>query len=655
MATSILKPDTMTVLPKIFGQGGRNVLCVNVFAGFTLEAKSRLINEDQLWEAAAMVLNKDQVLDQGLPKPQAEVLLAGKCFAQGRKPVPALEVSFSLGGLIKKAYVFGNRRWESTTGGLMTTMSESEPFTEMDLTWSRAFGGPDFPDNPEGVGLGEVRDMTGRTFFPLPNLEDPQRLIASPKDRPSPICFGPLGLSWPNRLKNLGTFDDRWLIEHWPGLPDDFDFRAFNLAPMDQRIQGFFRGDEKITARYLHPDRSLIESSLPGLRMRIFISRKNGEQDAFQELTSRLDTVWIFPHLDRGALIWRGTIAAADEEAAEISHILTYPENLSDSPHPPEYYRDLMSAPQVEEPAAPLEPVPPPEEVSPEGPSPEPVAASPAASDVAVPLTETAEKIKALEAQLASHLRSMGIDPDQIAEDPPGPSPLPEHPDLPDDLAPAERLDRIKSHADGLEKKLDAMLKSMGVDPLADAPETVSTASMPVETLIAALKGIGGDNQEFIAELEEMSAENKRLDRELAERPPVPEPQPEEAPVSVQACVSLTREDVLAGHAAGSSLAGQDLTGLDLSGCDLTGIDLKDAVLEKTNFSGAVLARADLTRALAAGADFSQARLNGAILTGAAFPKGIFFRGRSDQGGLEPGRFIPGGLQRRGSWRRNHE
>jgi hypothetical protein len=52
----------------------------------------------------------------------------------------------------------------------------------------------------------------------------------------APAGFGPLGKAWAPRLAKAGTYDQAWLDERHPHLPNDFDFGFWNGAPQDQQI-----------------------------------------------------------------------------------------------------------------------------------------------------------------------------------------------------------------------------------------------------------------------------------------------------------------------------------------------------------------------------------------------------------------------------------
>ena len=624
MAPRFIKPDALTILPKVFAHQGRNVLAVSVFAGFVLDGEPRLLDEGDLWDAASASLSRDQVLDQGMPKPGAEFLLAGAVFAEGGREAPMVQATVRVGGLAKTIYAFGDRVWTETLG-LGRRMSDPSPFNRMDLSWARAFGGSDYPDNPDGLGLHLARISSGRTIQPLPNFEYPDSLITAPADRPRPAGFGPLGLTWPKRLANLGRFDDRWLRDVWPGLPDDFDFRAFNLAPADQRIQGFFKGDETVVLLHLHPEQPRIETRLPALRLRLFINRHNKNDEVFEELPARLDTIWLFPHLRTGVLIWRGVSQVGDDEAAELSHVVACPEPMIEPPRPAEVYRAMIGqGPPEETPAEPPEAP----EVAPRAEAPEPSPGEPyelseEMKNAWAGLAAKAEEIKAREAEFEAKLKSIGLDPSLVPEPPSGVV-TPPRPDLPPSLDPLERLKRIKAHTEILEADLDNRLKSIGLDPsLIPEPDPRAGSVMSPQDLIAALESIGMEDKEgLLDEMREMLLAKETIGRLRAERPPLPEPEVEAEAESASEVEppsgALTRQQVIDGHAAGRSFAGLNLTGLDLSGCELAGLDLKGAVLENVSFSGADLSGADLRDAILTGADLSQARLAGASISAAA-------------------------------------
>jgi hypothetical protein len=189
-------------------------------------------------------------------KPRVDVLLAGE-IALGAVFDRAV-IQLEVGARIRKAArVFGDRVWvPGAWSGLHAT--EPRPFERMPLTWSRAFGGVDPREprhldmqNPAGTGF--ARSEESATGMRLPNYEDPDALVGSWKSRPRPLGFGPVGRSWPSRVRWAGTYDQAWLDEQFPLLPRDFDDRFFNCAPEDQQLDTYVPG-ERVRLRGMTPD-----------------------------------------------------------------------------------------------------------------------------------------------------------------------------------------------------------------------------------------------------------------------------------------------------------------------------------------------------------------------------------------------------------------
>lgn len=334
-----VKDDNLSFLTQVFLFRGSARLSVGVIAGFTLEEEPALLPEAVILGLIKDSLGKETIFDPGMPKPYGEALIAGKCFAPNGNPVPAMIPSFRVGQVRKRLAVFGNRCWNHPAG-IQTVISEPEPFSEMEVTWKRAFGGPEYESNPEGMG------MTGDPV-PLPNVEFPDRLIGSPGERPAPAGFEPLGMTWPGRLKGLGTFDEAWVRNTWPAFPDDYNFLYYNRAPADQRIEGWFQGDEPVEADHLHPNRTCIRSRLPGIHARCFAVRMEKGEELFAEIEMRLETVWLIPNSLTGVLIWRGVTVVSDDEASNMPLLSAFTEPLDARPESLEFYLARVRAMQA--------------------------------------------------------------------------------------------------------------------------------------------------------------------------------------------------------------------------------------------------------------------------------------------------------------------
>lgn len=285
-----------------------------VKATFTLES-TLCIAENQLPLIAADEYHGDPAstsLKSGSEisflKPATDVTLAGCAYAPDGRPCEQVDVSLSINGRGKTVRVFGDRFW--INGALKNKISEPEQFTSLPLIYERAFGGCDTlePDgrqagnmaNPVGAGFWSSKGTRQLDGLPLPNLENPADLITSIKSEPAPAGFGPLCSHWEPRLRYAGTYDESWLEERAPYLPDDFDLRFFNNAHPDLIFDSGLEGGEKALVINATSDGRL-EFSLP--RFEFDITLRIAGVDIHH--TPKLDTVFIEPEEKRLTMIWR--------------------------------------------------------------------------------------------------------------------------------------------------------------------------------------------------------------------------------------------------------------------------------------------------------------------------------------------------------------
>jgi uncharacterized protein YjbI with pentapeptide repeats len=661
-----IKSPQAALLNRAYGYRGRDRLAVTVMAGFRVSDPGQLVGEAEMWEAAAEGLQPGQALDLGMPKTRGEVLVAGRAYALKGEPVQGMEVGLTLETVHKRLYVFGDRYWAGVNKPA-PPLTAPQPFSEMDLTWKRAFGGLGYDDNPDGSGLIFIQTPEGR-FWPAPNVEYPDRLLSSPDDRPEPAGLGPRGLNQPGRLKNLGTFDDTWLSRDWPGLPEDFRFSFFNVAPTDQQLPGYFKGEELFTLHGLQPDKPQVASKLPGLRARAFVkSRQSGSPvESFTETSLNLDTLWLFPHLDLGVVIWHGSQPITDDEAEDVSLLTAFLESNREAPLPVEHYQALchsLTAPstgsggaasaaataaakatplaevgtpadvplaEVDHPTAelqaetePSEAVPgtsvsdprqelPPElaQYFPQTPPP-PEYAQPQAL-----LEYYTAQAEALELQLDDMLRSMGINPDHV---PPGDLPpelarmLPDLPEAPEGLSLEELAAFHENQAALLEQSLDDHLRTLGPSQTLEAVEELPYT---VDDSIAALKKIPG-MEDAVKTLHELKQEYESVSTDLEAQKAVLAAMEEEG---VRAAAAIGAES--AAEAASRSeipdVAPQTATA---SGprppSTYTREDVlaaKEVGLPGADLSGLDLSGADLSGMNLSGADLTDSNLDGAVL-----------------------------------------
>lgn len=656
----IIKPDTLGLLFSPCMLGDNCCLSVAAMACFSLETArdDRLLEEAQMWQVVAAELGEEEALDLGYPKKRGEFLVYGA--AHSPQAVTGLQVSVTVAGLSKTLNVSGARYWNAA--GLPTA---PEPFKETRVSWANAFGGEGWELNPTGVGM--LPDQDGR--MPLPQVQDPRHLVTSPKDRPEPAGFNALNPFWPQRKRLLGTFDDAWLKKRWPHYPTDTDPEYFNTASVDQRITGFFKGDELLRIENMHPEKAEITSVLPGLRARLFVNRVVEGKETFTEIEARPETVWLFPGADCGVLLFRGTATVTDETLDDVAHLMAEWEPLNAPPQPLDFYRQKFIATIAPVEAEPLEPSPvaapepPPPAAPPAAPPqlpqpPEPPPLSPEAEKMMADLND---KIAQANAQADAVFAKLGMTREQaMAKVMPKPEPT---------VAPSQlELDKMIADA---HQQADAVFAKLGISkeealkkylfPQAapkDPQQEIKTLTDALQSVEAQLKKSGINIQEtaakilpdidpatldfgtIIAGLTNLAAALPTAGEAAAPAPPEEEEEPVAPPAADQAEKTLDSVDaVLKRHAQGQKLFGLDLSGMDFSGRDLTQADFSgailanttftaamltgavftDAVLADADFSGAHMAQANLVRVQAVGATFSLVELQGADLSGGDF------------------------------------
>ncbi len=286
-------------------------------------------------------------------KPRGECMVIGSFHAPGGRPVTQSKVAFQIGSIGKQLAVIGDRAWH------LGRASDPSPMTTMPLSWERAFGGPGFADNPVGRGIAAVTiDKQSRVL--LPNIEDPHRMIAAREQRPRPVGVGPVPRTWSSRMRLAGTYDAHWQRTRYPFFPEDLDWRFFNAAPVDQQIDGFWRGDEEIALLNLHAQHPNVRCRLPGLRAQAFLAAQGSER--LHDVGLALDTITVDADAGLVYCVWRGVTQVAREDLSDIQHLYV-------AHHTPgerggveafnERYRGTLDARAAEELAAEAEPLPP--------------------------------------------------------------------------------------------------------------------------------------------------------------------------------------------------------------------------------------------------------------------------------------------------------
>jgi uncharacterized protein YjbI with pentapeptide repeats len=687
----VVKPTKLGVLTRCFEHERRFHLGVSVLAFVPLASEGRapLLSEVALWKLVAERMGQQAMLEAGVPKSRGEFLVHGSCYAPGGIPRPMVPVRVQVGALDKALAVHGDRFWKPGR-----VASEAQRFTEMPLDWSRAFGGPRWKRNPLGRGHGESEYMGQRVQL-LPNVELPQAPVVSPGDKPEPAGFGPLDPAWPQRRELAGTYDERWLHTLFPGMAADVDWRFFNLAPPDQHHEGFWEGDEDWRLDNLHPRRPRMEGRLPGLVARAFVTRRgqsdparssspaspDEEEVRLEEVELALRTLWLFPDAERAVLIWQGSTTTAEDDAADVLHLLIAGEHREE-PRPLEHYAAALEArldPEQGTIAALRE-----QELLPEGMA--DVVEDELAQERALHHTERRLEHNLHRRALREHQRTvdqlvaLGLDPAAFAPMPPKPPPPAPSPDelpalvqqLQDEAL--QQQDREEAELQERQAALARRLEAMGLPPEdrerlitqhekgPTGPPQFTAAGQRalMEGVVERTRQAGAPTDElerFLADpalherwnaAETQLRDNYRRTAHLQDpAPPLTAERSEEARVCVReslaaklsfSTLDLTGADLGAMDLQGAQLEGAFLEGARLDGADLRGADLRDAVLAHASLRGAKLdgARlcgANLGRSTLAGASLTQADLAGAELMGAdltgAVLRGADLRGTS--------------------------
>ena len=650
----VVKPQKLSLLTRPFLQERHPFLSVAVLSLHQFDGA--MLSEAELWRFLGSRLAEQGTPDVGMIKNRAEFLVCGDAQCPGGQPQPMLDVSARLGEVSRSLRVFGQRHWDGDD-----SIDGPEPFASMPLSWSRAFGGPDFAANPLGVGHGARRGERA----PLPNIEDPSDLIRSRGDRPAPVSFGAVDISWPLRQRKAGTYDDEWLRSQYPGHALDMDWSFYNIAPEEQQLDSpVLRGDEHFELRGLHADFPQQTGQLPPLRARVFLDNEEQGDWRLQEVEMGLTTVWFFPNDQRLLLVWHGALPIQSDDATDVRALMIGADDFAQSRSLADYGEIFAARLDPESGAtASLDDT----GLLPRRPLFHSVADATASENSA--LHERGgyaeQRMEALEehqrATVRQRIIDAGGDPDQHLDEAEPPPEPPE--DLGELMKFAEqqqieaevRMEQAAQEAKKGQAKAVAELEAEGMDPavLGDpnapivGPPALGPASEEArqENLEAARSmGAAGEgliemmDSDFVRGADDEMAEFRRdayrqsahtqavLPRMSGERATE---QREAASTLVGSGADLRRQDFTARDLSGFDFGGADLSGswfesADLTGADLSGCNLEGAVLTRASLNEAKLGGVNLSGANLGGADLTGANLDGANLEGVVLEGAIF-------------------------------
>ncbi|MCB1735607.1 MAG: DUF2169 domain-containing protein [Gammaproteobacteria bacterium] len=655
MPARTVKPMTLSLMSKAYTCAGAHRAVIVALGYFKLgEPVTRFLNEHEAAPRIFAALPKGEPLDALYPKACGELLLIANAHAVNGKPVNSMNVRVQIGeaknpAIDKTLKVTGDRSVK--TGILGQRVSNPQPFITMPLDWAHAYGGPSHACNQSGIGYTGKRSLSA-----LPNVEYPDKAVRHGNQKLIPAGFGPRSVLCPDRQKRMGTFDQRWKAQYAPHLPADFKPAAFNAAPPDQQLNGWFRGGESYRLEGLHPSQPVMQGQLPDFRVRMLVLRQGQQASEAEAVEVHFDTVWLVPHLGLGVAVYRAEVACADLDGEDISALFAAYEDRHANPRSLTHYRDTLAA-RID-PATrhlhvfndtPLSPAL----------SADAIAARRArmADAEASKLAEQQALLDELDAEFWAEHPDLSK-PDDHTPPKAQPSPLGfitaegvlnGDVDLGDVIAKAQaKIEAVKQDAEAklaeLEQRrqtgdLAELERNAATQPKPDPAEQLAkdkadaaerASAQPRSPLADAIDAARDSGKVDAAQIQAMIEADAKL-VEMQRKARAMSPSPSAEPVSPVIAAYL-RELVELWLAQGDSLANRDLRGADLSGLDLSGqdlsrcnlesADLRSARLRKANLHEASLTAAQLADAVLDGADLTQASLNqvqaqGASLRGA--------------------------------------
>ncbi|WP_159084464.1 DUF2169 family type VI secretion system accessory protein [Dongshaea marina] len=299
----VVKSLQQGILLAPFQLGRKCHLGITTMVAFELGEREQIIDEQQMWTRLQDVLGGES-LDVGMPKLNGEWLLKGSAYSEG-DPQPEVRIGAGVGGANKQLDIYGERHWLDDDSASQPLPFACRPLSrELCLVADRA-------DSEQA----EQALQPASIFYPG------QAQLRYKQQVPEAGVL-PLAMEHPLRYRYLGTYDKQWLQTNWPGFPDDFDPRFFNVAPLDQQIKGWFELGAEYHLVNLHPQQPKITGALPTYRPRAFIKHDEDEQELFTEVTLHCDTVWLLPEANMGVVLYHGAAVIRDDEALDVKQVV---------------------------------------------------------------------------------------------------------------------------------------------------------------------------------------------------------------------------------------------------------------------------------------------------------------------------------------------
>ncbi|PHZ26071.1 DUF2169 family type VI secretion system accessory protein [Yersinia bercovieri] len=584
----IVKPLHLSILQRPFTLQGQHHLGVSVLVLADMEETPHLSPEAELWKLVSEELTTSGgLLDLAMPKNCAEFLATGNAYTHHQSDKTTCAVKIQLDILEKTLIVTGDRHW------VQESSTEPLPFTKMGLGWSNAFGGPQFVENPYGVGVAPEQPNPN-VHQKLPNIESPQVRLTSPHQNILPVSFDAIDITCPRRFTRIGkNYDADWLENDFPGFAKDIDWRLFNMAESDQQFPQY--NELPPQANYciwnMHPTQPLQQGKLPPWRARCFVNSLRDGEEKFEEITMRHTTVWFFPHREQMVLIYQGYIRVSEDDATDILELMPALEIINQPRSSIHYYQVLQQRLDKEKGAL--------FAFREKDLLPETAIATGLNAHSSHTQSPIHENISNFERHQHEYYRlklaEEGKDIEQLFPTSKETTP-PSLEQLPDYAA------KLKQQADVLELQIN----NVGQADLF-APEKSSNPHMPFsgadnyhQQLNLLYKGVGKNDEKSVAQTEQTLFQTYLMSAQAQEP----------ATRLTGNTIAIVRDYVSAVMARDKNLSGIDLTGADLAEMDLRHANLRGTLLENANLYGCNLEYASLQEAMLARADLTNANLS---------------------------------------------
>ncbi|WP_220815177.1 DUF2169 family type VI secretion system accessory protein [Pseudomonas paralcaligenes] len=248
-------------------------------------------------------------------KPRCDVIFDACARAPGGKPITALAVQVQVGAMVKLIKVQGPRIWKKSLGSYEA--SQPAPFIHLPLHYGFAFGGTHpyanirgqeltdtFLDNPVGIGWVGPHTHKLTANAPIPCLEAFEAPIMRPTGNYRAVALSAIPRYWPQRAIHAGTYDEAWHTNQFPFLPENFDERYHQCAPLDQQID-YPQGGEEVRLIHVLSDWPSLQFRLPNLNNTVRVLRSDYSVEHIQAV---VDTLFFETEAARFSAVWRTSI-----------------------------------------------------------------------------------------------------------------------------------------------------------------------------------------------------------------------------------------------------------------------------------------------------------------------------------------------------------